>query len=381
MLVSAPLYKNEFPKLIAYLQQVFSNDFFIATHSDFDLSKSHIILPTAEHYGDDEFLLTPKNQSPKNLIERMCETATAHSNKTFYILTACPWLTEIFDGTNPGNVMAVFWGDAFLVDRRLCYQGLEPVKQKTFSQQWHWTFLSHNRRMHRNFCAMYLIGKYLPNGLIRFDPSALLEHQSWTTFLSYLKYNGYSYHRSLSRYYSVFDIGFERVKQGQGYIDHRYDPNSKMSSSYRNNFDTSIRNILKNSIVDLIAETVFINRTGIHTEKFLNSVYGYTFPIYLNMAGSVQHLRNQGFDMFDDVINHAYDEIQDPYIRLVTAIDDNLEILIDRDHAMKKWYDCQERFDQNYLLVEQMYQEKDSFVTYNVKKNLLYKRSEHLNED
>lgn len=361
------------PKLKVYLQQIFGNDFCISWHSALDLSSSNLIIATDDNWGDDQVLLAPISNYPYNGIEKFCETAKKHSDKMFYVLTACPWLPEIFNDLNQDNAMAIFWGDTFLLHPKANYQGLMPVSQKKFSQTWHWTFLSRNRRMHRNFCAMYLLGKYLPDGMIRFDPSDLLEHESWDSFLSYLKYNRYRYHHALSRYYPVFDIGFQRVKQGQGYIVNNYEPTSKIDTTVtgiRDNFNLNLRHILKDSVVDIVAETVFINRTGTHTEKFLNSVYGYTFPIYLSMAGSVQHLRNLGFDMFDDVINHAYDKIHDPYTRLIKAVNDNLEILSNRAYAIAKWHDCRHRFDQNYLLIEQMYRGKDSCVLQNVQKQL-----------
>jgi hypothetical protein len=43
------------------------------------------------------------------------------------------------------------------------------------------------------------------------------------------------------------------------------------------------------------------------TEKYLNSVYGCNFPILLVSVGSIRLLRDIGFDMFDDIVDHGYD--------------------------------------------------------------------------
>lgn len=59
------------------------------------------------------------------------------------------------------------------------------------------------------------------------------------------------------------------------------------------------------------------------TEKSYLSMFYETLPIIVSVPGTVELLRNQGFDLFDDIIDHSYDNIADDVNRfkqLVTLI-------------------------------------------------------------
>jgi len=43
-------------------------------------------------------------------------------------------------------------------------------------------------------------------------------------------------------------------------------------------------------------------------------------PIFWAVPGTVQLLRDMGFDVYDDIIDHSYDTIQDPNVRLNTVV-------------------------------------------------------------
>jgi hypothetical protein len=63
--------------------------------------------------------------------------------------------------------------------------------------------------------------------------------------------------------------------------------------------------------------------------------------------GSVAFLREIGFDVFDDIINHNYDSIDNPVDRLYSAINDNLELLSNNDRTKEIWVSCKRRFLKN----------------------------------
>jgi hypothetical protein len=89
------------------------------------------------------------------------------------------------------------------------------------------------------------------------------------------------------------------------------------------NFDLHLRSLYQDHFVEIVVETQFNVPFFGASEKFKNSVYGCSFPIVLGGYGIVKFLRNLGFDMFDDVIDHSYDCIQDPLDRLCAAINLN----------------------------------------------------------
>lgn len=57
------------------------------------------------------------------------------------------------------------------------------------------------------------------------------------------------------------------------------------------------------------------------TEKATKPFIWGQVPIYNMMAGSIQHIRELGFDVFDDIIDHSYDNEPDPNRRIKLVID------------------------------------------------------------
>jgi hypothetical protein len=91
------------------------------------------------------------------------------------------------------------------------------------------------------------------------------------------------------------------------------------------------------------------------TEKTAHSFYGCNFPIILSGAGAVAHLRGLGLDMFDDVVDHSYDQIHNPFDRIVTAVDSNRRLLTDPDYAKQSWAQCRSRFERNVEVMRDIY--------------------------
>lgn len=65
----------------------------------------------------------------------------------------------------------------------------------------------------------------------------------------------------------------------------------------------------KDSYIDLVMES-FDNELPFKTEKCVKPFYNLQFPIICGHTGIVNDLRNEGFDMFDDIIDHSYDLIK-----------------------------------------------------------------------
>jgi hypothetical protein len=63
------------------------------------------------------------------------------------------------------------------------------------------------------------------------------------------------------------------------------------------------------SAVNIVTETQYFDATGIVTEKSLLAFAAEQIPIVIGHPGIVQHCRDMGFDMFDDLVNTNYDSI------------------------------------------------------------------------
>jgi hypothetical protein len=113
------------------------------------------------------------------------------------------------------------------------------------------------------------------------------------------------------------------------------------------NFKNKLSKYYENTFVEIISETSFTERCYLLTEKTLNSIYGLNFPILLSGKGAVELLRNMGMDMFDDVIDHSYDQCENPIDRLYTALEKNTKVLTDSQYVKQKWKACEPRFKKN----------------------------------
>jgi hypothetical protein len=83
-------------------------------------------------------------------------------------------------------------------------------------------------------------------------------------------------------------------------------------------------------IIHVVAETTHeINQYEVHwgdelrvTEKTVKPLLLQQIPIFLSMKGHVAHLRQLGFDMFDDLVDHSYDSIENPESRFCALVDE-----------------------------------------------------------
>lgn len=88
----------------------------------------------------------------------------------------------------------------------------------------------------------------------------------------------------------------------------------------------------KTSYIDVVGETSH-NLMRFMTEKSVKPFYNLQLPIILGYSGIIQSLRDLGFDLFDDIVDHTYDTVTDD----VSIYDDGHKIhLIYNSIAEKK---------------------------------------------
>ena len=109
------------------------------------------------------------------------------------------------------------------------------------------------------------------------------------------------------------------------------------------NFDHYLRSLYSTTMVEVVNETSIADEeTGnpapvFITEKFANSVHALHFPIMCSSAGTVEFLESLGFDMFRDTVDHSYDIVTDPTMRIHQAIRDNAMLLNEYDTVYNLW--------------------------------------------
>jgi hypothetical protein len=234
-----------------------------------------------------------------------------------------------------------------------------PVTEKNLlSTQ---TFVSLNRsvRPSRVTLLSYLLGTSLADcGYLSFNSMDLIkDHSSW---LSYCPWGIPDKYRQ-----EILD-GFELLKVGHGItqsitaVDNLY---NIQACDNVTNFNEFLRSIYKNTFVEIVSETTFTLPGILVTEKTKNSIYGYNFPIFVAGKGIVNHLKNDlGLDMFDDIIDHSYDTIEDNVTRITTAIDSNKRLLTDSSYIKSCWQNNFDRFTSNVHIlrtqIEKFYRQR-----------------------
>ena len=250
--------------------------------------------------------------------------------------------THYLPDTGPSleNLHIIHWGSDYLLQKEE-YLNINMI-EKSFAANYHWISLTRIARLARWGAALYLKGLGLDaTGWLSINIPNDNWRTRWQQHWSFLPDDD-------SRYGSIFEIGTERGKE------HNIKPPSQIYTTVNGNaenLDLRLRPMYENSAVEIVNETTFEFKFGIHmTEKFINSVYGMNLPIVLGQLGIVEYCRKLGFDMFDDVVDHSYDVITRPIDRLTAAIDRNRRLLEDRDFAIAAWHRCQPRLQANYEL-------------------------------
>lgn len=126
------------------------------------------------------------------------------------------------------------------------------------------------------------------------------------------------------------------------------------------NYNNNLIQFYEKTKLELICSTTFSEPTLCFSEKEYQCFYGRNFFIYFNSFGSIECLRKWGFDVFDDVVNHDYDLIEDPSERMIRAIDDNIHLLDGSADLDQLWKDREERFNQNCLVADNIQEKLDN---------------------
>jgi len=133
----------------------------------------------------------------------------------------------------------------------------------------------------------------------------------------------------------------EEVQLDQGIKNRSY----RNSTTYQSLLQ---RRIFETTCVSLITEPAYTEQQTIVTEKTIMAIYGGTIPIWVGGWRIADYMRNQGFDVFDDVVDHSYQCLSDPAQRVAQAVASNLDLLREPDLDFFDRY--QHRLQRNYNL-------------------------------
>jgi len=98
---------------------------------------------------------------------------------------------------------------------------------------------------------------------------------------------------------------------------HTYLPSNTTDSSYSADYNSTD---YSESAIEIVLETVFDDQRWHLTEKTLRPIACGKPFILAATPGSLQYLRNYGFETFSDYINESYDSITEPHLRLQAIV-------------------------------------------------------------
>ena len=252
-----------------------------------------------------------------------------YADKKFVLLTSVENLQSYI---SVDNVIIVPWGGD-ITKHQKDYLNLDPVIEKNFDSSYTYLSLNRNKRAHRAMLISLLYGLDLDkHGLI-----SCMFKDSITDLYEYTKWPEQD----------IYKQGFDKFKDSQLLLNDDPVIYNNGNNDNTSNFKNKLLPYYQNTFVEIITETSYTESCYNLTEKTLNSIYGCCFPILLCSAGSVDFLRSMGMDMFDDVVNHSYDSIEDPTDRLYKAVTDNLELLTNNQRTKELWQTHRHRFVKN----------------------------------
>jgi hypothetical protein len=288
-----------------------------------------IIIGVKDHLTSNDF--NPWVNNVPAMVVWLQQMLEFYHDKQIILFTSVENLTAYI--TN-ANVTIIPWGGD-ITNHQKEYLKLDPVLDKNFDSNYNYLSLNRNKRSHRAMLISLLYGLNLEqHGLISCMFKDKIE-------------NLFDYTQWPVPDKSIFENGFNKFKSSELLLNDDPKIYTNNTNDNANNFKNKLTNYYQNVFVEVITETSYTEKCFNLTEKTLNSIYGSCFPILICSQGSVAFLRNMGMDMFDDIIDHSYDIIEDPATRMYTAITNNIKVLTDNTLIKQLWKDNEYRFIKN----------------------------------
>ena len=293
------------------------------------------------------------DEAPKGL-QVLLKTAQKNKHITFYIASESLGIENYTKGV--GNIKVLIDVVPTLMGEIYLWRDKKIEIKKNMDSMITTVALTRRVCYARTNLLSYIFGKGIDkNTRISYNVNSLKEFESWSDYCSWRLnkitdeqreklINGFSclkrYNGTNLKFYEEYDelIDYNRIQSEQG----------GMITHHTINFDKNLSKIYENSFVELISETTYVEKINSSQEKSYLPIIAMNFPIWLTAPGTVKYFREfVEFDVFDDVIDHSYDDIEDPAERLVTAIDRNERILKDPNYAKGLWEKHSHRFGKN----------------------------------
>lgn len=123
--------------------------------------------------------------------------------------------------------------------------------------------------------------------------------------------------------------------------------------------------VYKESYLNIVTESLFEDTwNSIHiTEKSFRPFHFYLFPIFVATHNHVKTIRdNFGFDLFDDIIDHSYDNEPNQKTRLKMILDEIIRIHKNKNKFIEFYKNNQDRFEKNKQIIKELSNNDSDFL-------------------
>lgn len=292
-----------------------------------------IVLGVKDHLTSYNF--NPWKEDIPIMVKYLKDFTEFYADKKIILLTSLENLDKYIQRD---NTSIICWGGD-LTNQVDEYQKLEPILNKNFDSTVNYVSLNRNPRSHRAMLVSLLHG-------LNIQDHGLISCMFKDTLVDLFAETEWQFRNNQQPIKDTIANGFELLKQSTSLLADDYEIYTTTNDNVTN-FKNTLSKYYTNTFVEIITETSYTEQAYLLTEKTLNSIYGCNFPILLSGVGAVDLLRSAGMDMFDDVIDHSYDSIENPVDRLHTAVYNNKRLLSDNVFVKQLWQQNQHRFIKN----------------------------------
>lgn len=298
-----------------------------------NLRNDVILLVIKDHMSGDK----KHTDDPLWLLEYVRYLLFQYPNKKFILSTSLENVEGYF---NESNIKIVRHGGD-IVNQHPEYKQLKPIFDKNFNSNK--TSISLNRNF--RFQRLILLSMIMHLGIQdNFQLSCM--------FKNIIKDIDIESNFKKFKYKDILISGISKLNECCFDINHNYNIYPVKENDNAQNFCNQLTHLYKNSFIEIAVETTFLEDCFLITEKTANVFLACNFPIILNSRKSIEFLRYIGFDMFDDIIDHSYDNIEDPVERVYIALKNNQHLLVNAELIKKLWIKNKNRFIKNVSVLQ-----------------------------
>jgi hypothetical protein len=117
-------------------------------------------------------------------------------------------------------------------------------------------------------------------------------------------------------------------------------------------FESWLRHrVYEPTVVSLVAEPVWDQPAAFISEKTVFAIESGTMPIWCGGWGIADAMRELGFDVFDDIVDHGYQYMDTAEQRVCQAVELNQTLLRNQDSALSIARHVQSRLERNRRLM------------------------------